>query len=293
MTEAVDRRYHDLDAWTSLQAVTAIWESQLAAVAAVGPALPAIARAVEAAAERLRRGQGRLAYAGAGTSARVAVQDGSELPPTFGWPEARVLFITAGGEGALAQAVEGAEDDCENAARQVAGAGLGRDDVLIGLAASGRTPFTLTALEAARSAGALTIGLSNNPDAPILSAAEHPILVETGSEVLAGSTRMKAGTAQKVVLNMISTELMVRLGRVHAGLMVDMRPANAKLRLRAAEMVARIAGCLPEVAEAALRRTDWRIKDAVLVACGLPPEDAARRLHDAGGRLREALGERP
>lgn len=292
MTEAVDPRFQDLDAWTPIQALSAIWETQLAAVAAIGPALPAVARAVEAAAERLAAGQGRLVYAGAGTSARVAVQDGSELPPTFGWPSSRVLFLTAGGEGALAQAVEGAEDDREDAARQVAAAGLGADDVLIGLAASGRTPFTLAAIEAARAAGALTLGLSNNPGAPILLAADHPILVETGPEVLAGSTRMKAGTAQKVVLNMISTEVMVRLGRVHAGLMVDMLPANAKLRTRAAEMVARLAGCPSEAAQAALERTGLRIKDAVLVAGGLSPDKAAERLAAAGGNLRRALGEK-
>ena len=290
MTEAVDPRFQDLDAWTPLQAVTAIWESQLAAVAAIGPALPAIARAIEEAADRLGAGQGRLAYTGAGTSARVAIQDGSELPPTFDWPPSRVLFLTAGGEEAFTQSIEGAEDDREDAARQVAAARLGPEDVLIGLAASGRTPFTLAALEAARAAGALTLGLSNNPGAPIMFACDHPIVVETGSEVLAGSTRMKAGTAQKVVLNMISTEIMVRLGRVHAGLMVDMRPANAKLRRRAVEMVARLAECPPDAAEAALGHTDQNIKAAVLVARGLSPEEAARRIAAAGGFLRRALG---
>ena len=289
MTEAVDPRFQDLDAWTPLQAATAMWETQLAAVAAIGPALPAIAGAIEAAAGRLAGGEGRLAYAGAGTSARVAVQDGSELPPTFGWPEARVLFLTAGGEGAMTQAVEGAEDDRADAERQVAGARLGPADVLIGLAASGRTPFTLAALGAARAAGALTVGMSNNAGAPILSASDHPILVETGPEVLAGSTRMKAGTAQKAVLNMISTGIMVRLGRVHAGLMVDMRPANAKLRVRAAEMVARIAGGTAEAAQAALLRTGWSIKEAVLVVRGASPEEAARRIRAAGGHLRRAL----
>lgn len=289
MTEAIDPRFQDLDAWTSLQASTAIWESQLAAVAAIGPALPAIAAAVEAAAERLGGGQGRLAYAGAGTSIRVAVQDGTELAPTFGWSEARVLFLTAGGENALSQSIEGAEDDHDDAFRQVEAARLGPSDVLIGLAASGRTPFTLAALQAARRAGAITVGMSNNPGAPILAASDHPILVETGPEVVAGSTRMKAGTAQKVVLNMISTGIMLRLGRVHAGLMVDMRPANEKLRGRAVEMVARLAACTPEAAEEALRRTDLSIKQAVLVARGLSPEEAAHRLRDAGDRLRDAL----
>lgn len=289
MTESLDPRFQDLDAWTPLQAATAIWESQLAAVAAVGPALSSIGTAIQAAAERLGNEPGRLAYAGAGTSARIAVQDGTELPPTFGWPESRVVFVTAGGEVALSHSVEGAEDDRDDAVRRIAEARLGTGDVLIGLAASGRTPFTLAALEAARSAGALTIGLSNNPGAPILSASDYPILVETGPEVVAGSTRMKAGTAQKVVLNMISTGIMLQLGRVHAGQMVDMRPANEKLRGRAVEMVARLAGCTPAAADEALQRTDKNIKQAVLVARGLSPEDAARRLRASAGRLRAAL----
>ncbi len=285
MTESVDPRYRDLDVWTSIQAITAMWETQLSAVAAIGAALPAIAEAVDAAALRLEGGQGRLAYAGAGTSARVAVQDGSELPPTFDWPESRLLFLIAGGPAALTQAVEGAEDDAEAARREVGAAAIGPEDVLIGLAASGRTPYTLAALAAARAAGALTIGVSNNPAAPILDTAQFPILVETGPEVIAGSTRMKAGTAQKVVLNMISTQIMVRLGRVHRGLMVDMRPLNDKLRDRATGMVAQLAGCPPEDARAALELTGWSIKQAVLVAEGIDPEEASRRLRQAHGRL--------
>ncbi|TNC73294.1 N-acetylmuramic acid 6-phosphate etherase [Rubellimicrobium roseum] len=289
MTEAVDPRTQDLDGWTPLEAATAIWEGQLAAVAAVGPALPAIAEAVERAAGRLGRG-GRLAYAGAGTSARIAVQDGSELAPTFDWPEDRVLFLIAGGPAALLRAAEGAEDDRADAQRQVEAARLGPADVLIGLAASGRTPFTASALEAASAAGALTIGLANNPDAPLLAACDVAVLVETGPEPVAGSTRMKAGTAQKVVLNTISTLVMVRLGRVHQGLMVEMRPGNDKLRARAVAMVAQIAGCPSEEAKAALDRAGWSVKAAVLVARGLSPEEAARRLAIAGGRLRAALG---
>lgn len=291
MTESVDPRFKDLDAWSPGRVAIAIWESQLAAVAAVGPALPQIARAVEAAAARLSDGSGRLAYAGAGTSARIAVQDGSELPPTFDWPEQRILFLLAGGEHALLHAVEGAEDDREDAVRQVSTAALGSQDVLIALAASGRTPFTLAALSAARETGALTIGVSNAPDAALLVACEIPILVQTGAEVVAGSTRMKAGTAQKVVLNMISTGVMIRLGRVHSGLMVDMRPLNAKLRQRAAEMVARIAAVPPEAAQQALTAADNNVKRAVLVAKGLSPEEAVQRLALTGGNLRAALGD--
>lgn len=289
MTESPDPRFRDLDAWTPLGAATAIWETQLAAVAAVGPALPPIAKAVEAAAERLSSGDGRLAYAGAGTSARLAAQDGSELPPTFGWPEQRLLFLTAGGPAALAQAVEDAEDDAEGAAALVRETRLGPADVLVGLAASGRTPFTVAAIEAARAIGALTIGVANNQGTAVLLAAEHAILAETGAEVVAGSTRMKAGTAQKVILNILSTGIMARLGRVHAGLMVDMRPTNAKLRNRAARIVAGIAEVEEAAARDALLAADWRIKEAVLLARGVPPSEAAERLAAAGGRLRDAL----
>jgi N-acetylmuramic acid 6-phosphate etherase len=290
MTETVDPRFRDLDAWTTQEAARAIWEGQLAAVAAVGPALPVIARAVDQAADRLSQGAGRLVYAGAGTSARIAVQDGTELAPTFDWPEERVAFLIAGGERALLHSVEGAEDDADDARRQVAATRLGPEDVLIGLAASGRTPFTLAALEAARALGAYTIGVSNNPSAALLTTCDVPVLVETGPEVVAGSTRMKAGTAQKVVLNMISTALMIRLGRVYRGLMVDMRPLNEKLRARAVDMVARLAGCPTEAAAAALGTTGWNIKAAVLVASGAGPEDAIRRLDASAGNLRAALG---
>jgi N-acetylmuramic acid 6-phosphate etherase len=289
MTEAPDPRFRDVDAWTPLEAATAIWETQLAAVAAIGPALPAIADAIEGAADRLSSGEGRLAYAGAGTSARLAAQDGSELPPTFGWPAERLLFLAAGGAAALAQAAEDAEDDAEAGAAGVRAAGIGPADVLIGLAASGRTPFTVAALDAARRGGALTIGVANNSGTPVLRAADHAILADTGAEVVAGSTRMKAGTAQKVILNILSTGIMARLGRVHAGLMVDMRPTNAKLRERAARIVAGLAGVGEEAARDALLATDWRIKEAVLLARGMAPAEAAERLAAAGGRLRDAL----
>jgi N-acetylmuramic acid 6-phosphate etherase len=291
MTESVDPRFQDLDAWSPARVATAIWETQLAAVAAVGPALPQIAKAIEAAAARLAGGGGRLVYAGAGTSARVAVQDGSELPPTFDWPEERLRFLIAGGERALLHAVEGAEDDRDDAVRQVRNAVLGPDDVLVAVAASGRTPFTLAALAEARVAGALTIAVSNNADAALLVGCDMPILAETGPEVVAGSTRMKAGTAQKVVLNMISTGIMIRLGRVHRGLMVDMRPLNDKLRSRAVDMVARLAAVTSEAAAQALEVVDGDIKRAVLVAGGLSSGEASQRLSSHGGNLRAALGE--
>lgn len=288
MTEHADPRYHGLDSWDSLTALRAIWESQIAAVATIGPSLPALADVVEAALPRLRAG-GRLVYAGAGTSIRIAVQDGTELGPTFNWPEARTHYLIAGGPAALSVGIEGAEDDAEDARAQVASAAIGPQDVLIGIAASGRTPFTIAAIEAGRAAGALTVGISCNPGARLLDVAAHSIVAETGAEVVAGSTRMKAGTAQKVILNMISTQLMVRLGHVHDGLMVDLRPQNAKLRGRARDMVARIAGVSPDCADTALAQTDWRVKPAVLVALGAMPERAEAVLSETGGVLRQAI----
>ncbi|MCC5954501.1 MAG: N-acetylmuramic acid 6-phosphate etherase [Natronohydrobacter sp.] len=288
MTENADPRYRALDSWDSLTALRAIWESQMAAVAGIGPALPTLAEVVEAALPRLRAG-GRLVYAGAGTSIRIAVQDGTELGPTFNWPEERTHYLIAGGPAALSLGIEGAEDDAEDARAQVAAAEIGAQDVVIGLAASGRTPFTIAAIEAARAAGALTVGISCNPGARLLEVAEHAVVTETGAEVVAGSTRMKAGTAQKVVLNMISTQVMVRLGHVHDGLMVDMRPQNIKLRGRARDMVMRIADVSPESADAALEQCGWRVKPAVLVALGASPDQADASLAQAGGMLRLAI----
>lgn len=289
MTEHADPRYRALDSWDSLTALRAIWESQIAAVASIGPALPALAEVVESALPRLRAG-GRLVYAGAGTSIRIAVQDGTELGPTFNWPEERTHYLIAGGPAALSLGIEGAEDDAEDARAQVAAAGIGAQDVVIGLAASGRTPFTIAALEAARAAGALTVAISCNPGVRLLEVAEHAVSTETGSEIVAGSTRMKAGTAQKVVLNMISTQIMVRLGHVHDGLMVDMRPQNIKLRGRARDMVVRIADVSPECAIVALEQCDWRVKPAVLVALGATPDRAEQVLADSSGILRQAIG---
>ncbi|MCC5991997.1 MAG: N-acetylmuramic acid 6-phosphate etherase [Rhodobacteraceae bacterium] len=288
MTEHADPRFRALDSWDSLTAMRAIWESQIAAVASIGPALPTLADLVEAALPRLRAG-GRLVYAGAGTSIRIAVQDGTELGPTFNWPEERVHYLIAGGRAALSRGIEGAEDDTQDAHLQVAKAGIGADDVVIGLAASGRTPFTLAAVEAARMAGALTAGISCNRGAALQGVAEHGVVIETGAEVVAGSTRMKAATAQKVVLNMISTQLMVRLGHVHDGLMVDMRPQNQKLRIRARDMVMQIAGVSAEAAQSALEQAGWRVKAAILVAHGLDAERARQELAAADGVLRAAL----
>jgi N-acetylmuramic acid 6-phosphate etherase len=291
VTESLSPRYLDLDAWSSPEALAALYEGQLAAVAAVGPALPAIAAAAEAAVPGLQRG-GRLVYAGAGTSGRIGVQDGAELPPTFDWPDDRLVFAMAGGEAAFLRAVENAEDSAEAGAAVIREAGVGSDDVVIGLAASGTTPFTIAALREASRRGAVSVGLANNRGAPLLEACTYPILVETGPEVVAGSTRMKAGTAQKIVLNLLSTVIMIRLGRVHRGMMVHMRATNAKLRRRAQVMVARITGCTEAEAADALAQGDGSVKLAALMVSGIGRAEAEALLDRQHGNLRRALKER-
>ncbi len=288
-TEHADPRYSELDAWPLEQAIEAMWEGQLAAAAAVQRVLPDISAAAAAAADRLGE-KGRLIYAGAGTSGRVAVQDGAELEPTFGWPHSRVVFVMAGGERALTVGVEDAEDNVDDGKAQVELAKVGSDDVLMGVSASGSTPFTLAAVHAARARGALTIGIACNPGSALLAAVDHALLLETGAEILAGSTRMKAGTAQKIALNLISTAIMIRLSRVYKGQMVDMRATNAKLRIRAVKMVASLANCGEAEAAAALAASGGQIKLAVLVASGNSVAAAQERLAASGGNLRLALG---
>lgn len=231
-----------LDRLSTSAALSVMLDSQAEGVKAVRAALPEIGRAVTAIHARLANSNtGRLLYSGAGTSARIGVQDGAELLPTFNWPASRTDFIIAGGAEALLQPVENAEDDEAAAEQAVADLCLGPDDCLIGLAASGKTPFTIAVLRAARAAGCLTVGISNNTGTPLLEAADYPVCLATGAEALAGSTRLKAGTAQKICLNLISTQLMVLLGRVKHGLMVDMKPRNAKLQARHAEIQAMLA----------------------------------------------------
>lgn len=289
-TEDLSRRYQDLDSWSGPDILGALYEGQLAAVASVRAALPAIAAAAEAAVDRLRAG-GRLVYVGAGTSGRIGVQDGAELSPTFNWPDEKVVFLLAGGEEALLKAVENAEDMIEDGIGRIRDAGVGRNDVVIGTAASGTTPFTVAALREATARGAMTIGVSNNAGTPILSVCTHPILVETGEEVVAGSTRMKAGTAQKVVLNLLSTLVMIRLGRVYRGLMVHMRATNAKLRRRSEIMVMQITGCEESTAIEALSQADGDVKIASLVVLGVDRPLAEAILARSDDNLRIALAD--
>ena len=287
-TENVSVRYLGLETWPTLEAVEAMWEAQLSAVAAVRDAVPAIAAAASAASARLASG-GRLVYAGAGTSGRIAVQDGAELGPTFGWPAARVVFLMAGGEAAMFKSVEGAEDDRAAARAALEENRVGEADVMIAVAASGSTPFTVEALNASRARGALTIAVANNARAAIFEEADHRILIASGSEALAGSTRMKAGTAQKVVLSLLSTTIMMRLGGVYQGMMVGMRAANAKLRTRALQMVMRITGADEETARRALENSAYDVRTASLCALGASVEGARELLAGAHGDLREAL----
>jgi N-acetylmuramic acid 6-phosphate etherase len=267
-----------------------MFEGQLAAAAAVRPALASISAAVDDAVPALERG-GRLVYAGAGTSGRIAVQDGTELPPTYNWPSDRLVFVMAGGMGALVQSSEGAEDQSGEGARAIVDAAIGPNDVVIGVAASGTTPFTVGALRAASARGAVTVAIANNRDAPLFEAARHRILIETGTEVVAGSTRMQAGTAQKVVLNLFSTALMVRLGRVYRGLMVNMRARNAKLLRRAEVIVDQIVGCGAKNAARFVEEADGDVKLAVLLGLGLDLADATMVLQRHHGNLRAAIGE--
>jgi N-acetylmuramic acid 6-phosphate etherase len=288
-TESASARFAGIDDWSTLDLVDGMVESQFGAVAAVRAARDDLARAVDAMADRLGRG-GRIIYMGAGTSGRVGAQDGAELPPTFSWPYERAVSLMAGGAGALQRAVENAEDNREAAIADLDALQLTGADVVIGLASSGTTPYVASGLAHARARGTLTIGIVNNPGSPVGAAAEIEILLATGPEFLAGSTRMKAGTAQKIALNTLSTGVMIRLGYVYRGLMVEMRPTNAKLRARAERMVAELTGADVATARDALTEAGGVIKLAtVMLLRRLGRAEAEAALAAAGGNLRRAL----
>ena len=282
------------------EVVARLINGQRRAIEAVVAGAAALSGAVTAAAERLGAGAGagegagagagRLVLVGAGASGRLCVQDGAELWPTFGWPAERLLLVMAGGEAALLHSVEGVEDDAAQAIEAVRAHGIGPDDVVLAVAASGRSPWTVGWLREARERGALSIGMASNPDTPLLQAAEHPVLLHTGAEVLAGSTRLGAGTAQKAALNTFSTALMVRLNRTHDGLMVDMAAVNAKLDRRRLAMLRQLVPDADEAAaSAALVEADGWVKLAVLVLAGDSVEVGRRRLDACHGSLRAAL----
>ena len=288
-TESASSRFATLEDWSSTDLVTGILEGQYSAISAVQAATPALAVALDLGAERLARG-GRLVYLGAGTSGRIATQDGSELPPTFNWPYERAITLMAGGQGAVFHAVEGAEDKESLAVEGLDGINVAENDVVIALAASGRTPYAIGGLVHARKLGALTIGIFNNRGGRLGEVAEIPVLIDTGAEILAGSTRMKAGTAQKAALNCISTGVMIRLGFVYRGLMVEMKPTNTKLQDRAVKMVSTLTDTDYATSQAALTAAGGVIKLAtVMLLKGLDRTAAETVLAKASGNLRTAL----
>ncbi|QIP85881.1 N-acetylmuramic acid 6-phosphate etherase [Streptomyces sp. Tu 2975] len=288
-TEAFRPELADIDRLPTLEIARIMNGEDETVPAAVAAQLPAIAAAIDGTAERMSRG-GRLIYAGAGTAGRLGVLDASECPPTFNTDPSEVLGLIAGGPTAMVKAVEGAEDSKELAAADLDGLELTADDTVVGISASGRTPYAIGAVEHARALGALTVGLSCNADSALAAAAEHGIEVVTGPELLTGSTRLKAGTAQKLVLNMISTVTMIRLGKTYGNLMVDVRASNDKLRARSRRIVALATGASDEEIESALEATDGEVKNAILVILGdVDAPTAATLLARTSGHLREAL----
>ena len=290
-TEARDARSLELDRLSPEEFVALMNRFDQEAAEAVAQAAPAIAAAIAAIAERMEAG-GRLFYIGAGTSGRLGVLDASECPPTFGVDSELVQGIIAGGDRALRYAIEGAEDDDTAAAADLAARGFCAGDALVAISASGWAPYCAGGLSHAREIGALAIAMACNRGARISAFADIAIEAPTGPEMLSGSTRLKAGTATKMMLNMLSTGVMVRLGKVYGNLMVDVRATNVKLHDRAKRIVAAAAGCSADEAAGWLDKAGWDVKAAVCMAkTGCSREEAARRLSSAHGRLREALGE--
>jgi N-acetylmuramic acid 6-phosphate etherase len=287
-TERASPRYTGIDLWEPTDILHAMIEGQMAAVAAVQAALPAIEEAARTTEARLKEG-GRLIYVGAGTSGRLAVQDGAELVPTFNWPKERLLLLMAGGKEALLQSAENAEDEIGLATAAIQHHKIAAPDVVIAVAASGTTPFTLASLREAKRGGAFTIGIANNHGTPILAEADCSIWLDTGPEPIAGSTRMKAGTAQRVALNLLSSLVMIRLGRVHEGLMVDLQAINAKLARRSENILIRLTGRTPVEVRGALDRANGSVKLAVLLLHGCSIGEATKALDQADGQLRAAL----
>lgn len=286
-TEMISERYKDLDTWSLEQTIEAITESNGRALEAVQKALPQLARAAKGLESCLKAG-GRLIYSGAGTSGRLAMQDAVELAPTFGFEN--FLVLLAGGNSANKQAAEDAEDDEETAIKEIEEARVQKNDAVIGIAASGKTPYTVAGIKKARALGAFTIGIANNPDTPLLTESEVGILLETGPEVLAGSTRLAAGTSQKIALNALSSSVLIKLGGAYQNLMVGMRPKNDKLRKRATSMVSLAANVDEAIARVTLEQTNWRIREAiVMLNTGVDVKIAETELLRQGQHVREAI----
>lgn len=288
-TEAFRDELAEIDQLPTLDIARIMNGEDTGVPSAVADRLPQIAAAIDGIAGRMSRG-GRLIYAGAGTAGRLGVLDASECPPTFNTDPQQVTGLIAGGPQAMVTSVEGAEDSKELAAADLDGMGLTADDTVVGISASGRTPYAVGAVEHARAAGALTVGLSCNANSVLAAAAEHGIEVVVGPELLTGSTRLKSGTAQKLVLNMLSTISMIRLGKTYGNLMVDVRASNEKLRARSRRIVSLATGADDAVIEDALRAADGEVKNAILIILGdVDGPAAARLLQQQHGHLRAAL----
>jgi N-acetylmuramic acid 6-phosphate etherase len=289
-TEKTNAATAELDTLSTADLIKTLHAENHKVAAAVDPVLPNIAKVVDVVADRLAKG-GRLFYVGAGTSGRLGVLDASECPPTFGVDKDLVQGIIAGGNAALVSSLEGVEDRSEAGGRDLGARGLSQKDVVIGIAASGRTPYVIGALDAARNKGAYTVAVVNVSDAAMAAHADITIPAVTGPEPITGSTRMKAGTAQKLVLNLISSATMVRLGKVYGNLMVDVRAASEKLVDRAARIVMSVAQVDRAEAEEAIREANGHAKTAiVMLRLGLSAQEAVSALAKANGQLRKTLG---
>ena len=288
-TEKPNRASSKLDAMSPLEIAVLMNREDAAVPRAIRRVLPQVAAAIEIVAQRLRRG-GRLFYVGTGTSGRIGALDAVEIPPTFGIDPRVIQFVIAGGEHALAQATEASEDSIALGRRDMSRRRPGRKDVVVGIAASGRTPYTIAAMEYASSKGAATIAVVCNRGSAMAGAAQVALEVDVGPEVLAGSTRLKAGTAEKLICNMISTGAMARLGYVYGNLMVNLRPKNRKLVERAVSIVEHVAGVDREAAARALEAAGMQVPVAlVMLKANVSKTEAAHRLKSSGGDLRKAL----
>ena len=290
LTEERNPLTKDIDTLPTFDMLSLINAEDQKVALAVRDELLKIAAAVDSITARMQRG-GRLIYIGAGTSGRLGVLDASECPPTFGIPPELVVGLIAGGPAALTDAVEGAEDDREGGAREIRELNVNENDSVIGVAASGRTPYAIGGLQEAKKRGALTISITCNHPSPLGELAEIRITLVVGPEVVSGSTRLKAGTAQKMVLNMISTAVMIRLGKTYSNLMVDVQPTNVKLRQRARRIVAEATGLDLQRAGDILSACNGEVKTAIVaILAGVSPEIARLRLNGTGGYVRKAIG---
>ncbi|TJW44605.1 MAG: N-acetylmuramic acid 6-phosphate etherase [Mesorhizobium sp.] len=292
VSEGRNPRTMDIDLLPTIDILSKINDEDKGVPAAVEKVIPAIAAAVDRIVSAFQKGA-RLVYLGAGTSGRLGVLDASECPPTFGVPADMVVGLIAGGDDALVRSAEGAEDDPKQGAKALQDIKLTADDVVVGIAVSGRTPYVIGGLTYARQVGATTVALSCNPRSTIAGIADIAISPVVGPEVLTGSTRLKSGTAQKLVLNMLTTASMIRIGKSYQNLMVDLNPSNKKLVARAVKIVMQTTGCTARQARQALDQTGNDVKLAILVTItGMGVEEARKALGSAGGFLRKAIGEK-